>query len=203
LKRKNQATVSLKDDKAEAFARNEIGRALNQMLDELPGETKVALERLSVKDMRFKSRQMNRALRASQLGYVREKLKFKLDERGIRYRSVQPAYSSQQCSHCGFTFSMNRRSQAEFRCLWCGYEANADENAASNIAERFSDEELNALPFRAVETVLAIRFMRRLPDARSASAALELHIPLDVPGGKVAAQLVPPTVNQPGITPMA
>jgi IS605 OrfB family transposase len=110
LKRKNRATVSLKDDRAEAFARNEIGRALNQMLDELPGGTKVALERLTVKDMRFKSKQMNRALRASQLGYIRDKLKFKLDERGIRYRSVQPAYSSQQCSQCGFTISMNRRS---------------------------------------------------------------------------------------------
>jgi putative transposase len=179
LKRKNRATVSLKDDQAEAFARNEIGRALNQMLDELPGGTKVALERLSVKDMRFKSRQMNRALRASQLGYARDKLKFKLDERGIRYRSVQPAYSSQQCSQCGFTISMNRRSQAEFHCLWCGFEANADENAASNIAERFSDEELNTLPFRAVETVLAIRFMRRLPDARSASAGLDTAHPMD------------------------
>jgi transposase len=153
--------------------------------------------------MRFKSRQMNRALRASQLGYIRDKLKFKLDERGIRYRSVQPAYSSQQCSQCGFTISMNRRSQAEFHCLWCGFEANADENAASNIAERFSDEELNTLPFRAVETTLAIRFMRRLPDARSASAGLDTAHPMDVPGGKVAAHLVPLTVNQPGLTPMA
>ena len=203
LKRKSRATVSLKDGKAEAFARNEIGRALNQMLDELPGETKVALERLTVKDMRFKSRQMNRALRASQLGYTRDKLKFKLDERGIRYRSVQPAYSSQQCSQCGFTISMNRRSQSEFHCLWCGFEANADENAASNIAERFSDEELNTLPFRAVETVLAIRFMRRLPDARSASIGLDTAHPLDVPRGKVAAQPLPLTVNQPGPKPMA
>ena len=203
LKRKSRPTVSLKDAKAEAFARNEIGRALNQMLDELPGGVKVALERLTVKDMRFKSRQMNRALRASQLGYVREKLKFKLDERGVRYRSVQPAYSSQQCSQCGFTIPMNRRSQAEFHCPWCGFEANADENAASNIAERFSDEELNSLPFRDVETALAIRFMRRLPDARSASAGLELHIPLDVPRGKVAAQRLLLTVNQPGLTPMS
>jgi IS605 OrfB family transposase len=203
LKRKSRATVSLKDDKAEAFARNQIGRALNQMLDELPGGTKVALERLTVKDMRFKSRQMNRALRASQLGYVREKLKFKLDERGIRYRSVQPAYSSQQCSQCGFTISINRRSQAKFHCLWCGFEANADENAASNIAERFSDEELNTLPFRAVETTLAIRFMRRLPDARSASAGLELHTPMGVPKGKAVTQPLPLTVNQPGQTPIA
>jgi len=88
LKRKNQPTVRLNDAKAEAFARNEIGRALNRMLDELPSGSKVALERLTVKDMCLKSRQMNRALRASQLGYVRDKLKFKLDERGIRYRSV-------------------------------------------------------------------------------------------------------------------
>jgi putative transposase len=186
LKRKSLATVSLKDDKAEAFARNEIGRALNQMLDELPGGIKIALERLTVKDMRFRSRQMNRALRASQLGYIRDKLKFKLDERGIRYRSVQPAYSSQQCSQCGFTISMNRRSQAKFHCLWCGFEANADENAASNIAERFSDEELNTLPFRAVETALAIRFMRHLPDARSASAGARTAHSLDVPRGKAA-----------------
>ena len=96
-----------------------------------------------------------------------------------------------------------RRSQAEFHCLWCGFEANADENAASNIAERFSDEELNTLPFRAVETALAIRFMRRLPDARSASAGLELHTLMDVPRGKAAAYLAPLTVNQPGPTPMA
>jgi putative transposase len=203
LKRKSRATVSLKDDKTEAFARNEIGRALNQMLDELPGGTKVALERLTVKDMRFKSRQMNRALRASQLGYVRDKLKFKLDERGIRYRSVQPAYSSQQCSQCGFTISMNRRSQAEFDCLWCGFKANADQNAASNIAERFSDKELNTLPFRAVETALAIRFMRRLPDARSASAGARTAHPFDVPRGKAEPIQVPLTVNQPSLTPMA
>jgi len=204
LKRKGRATVSLNDHKAEAFARNEIGRALNQMLDELPQGSKVALERLTVKDMRFKSRQMNRALRTAQLGYVRDKLKFKLDERGVRYRSVQPAYSSQQCSQCGFTFPMNRRSQASFHCLWCGFEANADENAAQVIAERFGDDELNALPFRDAETVLAIRFMRRLPDARSASAELELHIPFYVPRGKVVVAVEPlPTVNQPGSTPVS
>jgi len=199
LKRKGQPTVSLNGDKVEAFARNEIGRALNQMLDELPGGSKVALERLTVKDMRFKSRQMNRALRTSQLGYVRDKLKFKLDERCIRYRSVQPAYSSQQCSQCGFTLPMNRRSQAEFHCLWCGFKANADENAAQVIAERFGDDELNLLPFRDVETVLAIRFMRRLPDARSASAGLELQPAIWLPRGKVVVALEPlPTVNQPG-----
>jgi hypothetical protein len=130
---------------------------------------------------------------------VRDKLKFKLDERSIGYRSVQPAYSSQQCSQCGFTLPMNRRFQAEFNCLWCGFKANADENAAQVIAERFGDDELNMLPFRDVETVLAIRFMRRLPDARSASAGLELQPAIWLPRGKVVVALEPlPTVNQPG-----
>jgi len=205
LRRKGKPAVSLCEHKAEAFARNEIGQALNRMLRELPERASVALERLRVKDMRLKSRQMNRTLRASQLGYLRDKLKFKLDERSIRYRSVQPAYSSQQCSQCGCTFPMNRRSQAEFHCLWCGYEANADVNAARVIAERFGDAELNTPSFCEVETVLALRFMhrmhsiRRLPGACSAPAWLELNIPWDVPRGKEAVALgSPPTVNQPG-----
>ena len=199
LKRKGKPTVDLSDRRAEAFARNAMGRALNQMVDELPEGAAVALERLTVKDMRFKSRQMNRALRASQLGYVRDKLKFKLDERGIRYRSVQPAYSSQECSQCGFTLSMNRRSQAEFECLWCGHRANADENAAANLAKRFGDQALNTLPFRDVEAVLAGRFMCRFPGTRSVSAGLELQPVIWLPRGKVVVAVeLPSTVNQPG-----
>jgi len=207
LKRKNQPVVNLSDQRPAAFARNEIGRALNQMLDELPEGTNVALERLSVKDMRMKPRQMNRALRASPLGYVRDKLKFKLDEAGFRYRSVQPAFSSQHCSQCGFTLPMNRRSQTVFRCLWCGFVANADENAALNIAERFGEAELNALSFRDVETVLAIRFMRRLPVARSATAGLELQPIIRLSKGKLLERRCEPshtqlvTVNQPGQDP--
>ena len=199
LKRKGKPVVSLHDHKAEAFARNEIGRALNRMVGELPAGTSVALERLSVRDMRLKSRLMNRALRASQLGYLRDKLRYKLDEQGLRYRSVQAAYSSQQCAECGFTFPLNRLTQAEFHCLWCGHETNADENAARVIAERFGDTQLNALPARAVETVLALRFMRRmqaiprLSGARSAPARLELSLLREAPKGREAVLVGPPT----------
>ena len=171
LKRKGLPPVGLSDCKAEAFARNEIGRALNELVENLPPGSPVALERLQVQDMRFKSRQMNRRLRASQLGYLRNKLKFKLDEQGIRYRSVQPAYSSQECSRCGFVHESNRLSQAAFECVNCGSAENADVNAARNIAKRFGDDELNGLPFRDVKAVLEARFLRRVsPDARSASA---------------------------------
>lgn len=47
---------------------------------------------------------MNRLLRVGQLGYVRGRLKFKLDERGIRYRSIQPAYSSQESRNAALRF---------------------------------------------------------------------------------------------------
>jgi putative transposase len=212
LKRKGLPTVSLADQRTETYARNEIGRALNQMLDEFPADAAAAIEKLNVKDMKFKSKQMNRVLRAGQLGYIRDRLKFKLDERGIRYRSVQPAYSSQECSQCGFTFSMNRRTQAEFECLWCGFRAPADLNASTNIAERFDDKVLNSLSFRDVQMELALRFMRQLPGAGRASAGLELQsedvttpappqVRVWLPRGKVVVVVgepPPSTVNQPG-----
>jgi putative transposase len=174
LKRKGLPTVDLADGQTEAFTRNAIGCALNHMLDELPTDAAIAVERSTVQEMRLKSRQMNRALRASQLGYVRDKLTFKLDERGIRYRRVQAAYSSQECAMCGFVHKGNRPSQAAFTCLRCGHTENADVNAARNIAKRFGDDELNQLHFRDVKAVLQERFARRLsPDARSASAGLD------------------------------
>jgi len=46
---------------------------------------------------------------------------------------ISPMFTSQRCSDCGYTDSQNRKTQAEFLCLACGFEANADFNAAMNI----------------------------------------------------------------------
>lgn len=144
LSAKGLPEVEYGNRKVEAFTRNEINGALNQLVDELAAEPGVAVakERLSVAEMKFKSREMNRLLRAAQLGYIERRLEFKLNEAGIRYRSVQPAYSSQQCQACGFTLRENRKSPARFECLFCGYRVSADVNAAVNLAERFGDDEL-------------------------------------------------------------
>ena len=50
---------------------------------------------------------------------------------------MEPAYTSQQCSKCGCTLEENRDDQ-HFECLDCGYTANADYNAAKNIARKLS-----------------------------------------------------------------
>jgi putative transposase len=51
-----------------------------------------------------------------------------------RVEKVNPAYTSQRCSQCGTVDRRARESQAAFRCWSCGYSANADLNAARNIA---------------------------------------------------------------------
>ena len=63
----------------------------------------------------------------------KRQLDYKLDWQGGSLVEVESRYSSQRCSCCGYTSKENRRSQAVFVCLACGYEQHADVNAARNI----------------------------------------------------------------------
>ena len=63
----------------------------------------------------------------------RRHLDYKLYWRGGMLAVVNPRHTSQQCSCCWHTAKKNRLSQALFRCQTCGYEENADVNAAKNI----------------------------------------------------------------------
>lgn len=60
-------------------------------------------------------------------------LGWKLAERGGRMILVNPRNTSRACPVCGTVSADNRKSQAVFRCVSCGHEAHADENAALNI----------------------------------------------------------------------
>lgn len=66
---------------------------------------------------------------------LQTKIKQKAAERGVKVRVIAPKYTSQRCSCCGYIAPDNRKSQAEFNCVVCGFSANADYNAARNIAE--------------------------------------------------------------------
>lgn len=65
---------------------------------------------------------------------LRTKLKNKAEEVGIRVELVNPKYTSQRCSRCGYLDKENRLTQAQFVCLKCGFEENADYNASQNLA---------------------------------------------------------------------
>ena len=60
---------------------------------------------------------------------------YKAAQNGVRTVMVNPAYTSQQCNHCGHVDSGNR-NHARFDCLTCGHSDNADHNAALNIRDR-------------------------------------------------------------------
>jgi putative transposase len=51
-----------------------------------------------------------------------------------RVEKVRAAYTSLRCSACGHISRDSRDSQAEFRCIACGFTCNADLNASINIA---------------------------------------------------------------------
>ncbi|MEA3460292.1 MAG: transposase, partial [Bacteroidota bacterium] len=64
---------------------------------------------------------------------LRRQLTYKLFWMGGMLAEVNPRHTSQQCSSCGHVAKENRMSRAEFKCIACGHEANADVNAAKNI----------------------------------------------------------------------
>jgi len=51
--------------------------------------------------------------------------------------TVDPSYTSQQCSKCGCTVAENRDGK-HFACLDCSYTVNADYNAAKNVARKLA-----------------------------------------------------------------
>ena len=65
-----------------------------------------------------------------------ELVEYKVESTELFVDTVNPAYTSQRCSHCGFTHEDNREDK-QFKCQYCGYEVNADYNAAKNIAVRY------------------------------------------------------------------
>lgn len=64
------------------------------------------------------------------------KIVYKAAEVGIPVVFVDPRNTSRTCSRCGHCEKANRKSQSHFLCLHCGFDANADKNAAKNIEVR-------------------------------------------------------------------
>ncbi|WP_458209509.1 RNA-guided endonuclease InsQ/TnpB family protein [Haladaptatus sp. NG-SE-30] len=68
-----------------------------------------------------------------------EYVEYKAPELGVSVEQVTPNHTSQRCSRtdCSFTHEDNRDGE-HFHCQKCGYEVNADYNAAKNIGLRYA-----------------------------------------------------------------
>lgn len=105
-------------------------------------------------------------------------LTYKAEAAGVVIVAVDPAYTSQTCSGCGFVSRLNRPHQAQFACRSCGVMLHADHNAAVNIARRGAADlaELNAVAISQPGSPTGPRrSLRRLSQKRRRAANLALQ----------------------------
>jgi len=97
---------------------------------------------IAIEDLRHIRTRTDRSVRKSQrsrhsswsFGQLRLFLSYKAALAGVPLHTVDPRHTSRTCSACGHCAKANRKSQASFCCVQCGYSCNADRNAALNIS---------------------------------------------------------------------
>ncbi|OKY77272.1 MAG: IS605 OrfB-like transposable element containing RNAse H-like and Zn finger domain [Candidatus Methanohalarchaeum thermophilum] len=92
------------------------------------------LKEIRDKDEKFNSR-LERQLHSWGFEKLQKFTEYKAKEKGVEVVRVKSEYTSQTCSKCGHTEKSNRNG-SQFKCKECGYEVNADYNAAKNIGTR-------------------------------------------------------------------
>lgn len=93
----------------------------------------IALEKLEIKKTKKNGRRFNCKLGNWSYGQLLTFIRYKAESLGKIVVEVNPKHTSQMCSKCGYINKSNRRGLT-FKCQKCGYELNADLNAAYNIA---------------------------------------------------------------------
>jgi IS605 OrfB family transposase len=84
------------------------------------------------------SKKMNRELHSWPFSQLEAFVRYKMKEKGIYFQKIDPRYTSQKCSQCGFISRSNRKG-SRFKCSRCGYSSDADRNAAINIKQDYFD----------------------------------------------------------------
>lgn len=116
------------------FLATEVGRVLNRLVARrLPKA--LVVEHLDFRSPTL-SRRMNRLVSSCGRKTIAAKLADLTDRFAIIVVEVNPAYTSQTCSCCGYVDQRNRTTQARSRCRWCGKTLHADLNASTNILAR-------------------------------------------------------------------
>ena len=76
---------------------------------------------------------LNKSILDQGWGMMIDMMDYKQQWHGGLLIKVDPRYTSQTCFKCKHVAKENRRTQAEFECVECGHQENADINAAKNI----------------------------------------------------------------------
>ena len=91
-----------------------------------------------VKDKNNNDINFNRVVKFLKISSLKDEVEHIARKYDIAVSTVQSYYTSKMCPICGCIDDENRTSQEEFSCIECGFENNADINAAINIKNRVS-----------------------------------------------------------------
>lgn len=90
------------------------------------------MQRENIKHLR-KFKRNNRVMQAWNYKELFDILDGKAAYAGVQIRLLNPSYTSQRCSECGWTWKGNRKGKM-FRCAKCGFTHDADLNASLNLS---------------------------------------------------------------------
>ncbi|WP_027405321.1 RNA-guided endonuclease InsQ/TnpB family protein, partial [Aquaspirillum serpens] len=76
---------------------------------------------------------LNKSILDQGWGEFRRQLDYKLAWNGGWLVAVPPQNTSRTCPCCGHVSADNRKTQAQFACVKCGFEENADLVGAINV----------------------------------------------------------------------
>lgn len=118
---------------------NDVNHCISKQLVKKAERTErgIALEALTGIRERVRVKKPQRdQLHSWSFADLREKIEYKAKRAGVPVILVDPRNTSRTCPECGHCDKRNRRSQAKFECVQCGFAAHADDVAAGNIARR-------------------------------------------------------------------
>lgn len=126
LSRRKKGSKGFK--KAQEHRRNYINWTINQL--NLSGVKEVRIE--DIKHLR-KGKRTNRFLSHFVYRDIFAKIESRCEEENVSLVRINPRFTSQRCSKCGWVKKANRKGKT-FHCDKCGHLEDADINAAKNIA---------------------------------------------------------------------
>lgn len=115
---------------------SDVNHCVSKQLVHTPGIGRIVLEDLTGIRKNRRNKTTRKWLGQWAFHQLGLNIVYKAHQQGIEVVLVDPAYTSQRCSACGYTAKHNRR-KGSFVCRECGFTANADVNAAINIRNKF------------------------------------------------------------------
>ena len=143
----NRTKAKKKLQKAHLKIANKRKDFLHKLSNEITSENQtIVIEKLKIKNMTKSAtgtveepkkssgkRGLNRAITQQSWGLFFEMLKYKAEKKGGEVIEVDPKFTSQKCSCCGYISKENRKSQSRFRCIKCNFRLNASLNILNTV----------------------------------------------------------------------